>query len=385
MNWTPQQRLYAAVSGNIPDRVPTLPKIWIDLAARLTGTEPRSVIEDPALMMSTVIEACVDVDADAARLFFIPARKTQWDNGQLIEVDANGRRVGTIDLAGGWATHLDGAGDFDIENPHHVAFRTFRKHEAPRITDLDGARRIAVPGPSFWSEQFAAAIGAARQRAGGRIALIGDCDSATLAWYIEFRGMQRALADLIEHPKLVHAVMERGVEYAVGRGRFFIDQGLSILRLNDSVANMSVISPRHWREFVLPHMKTVCRELHAHSPDVRIYCHICGNVLPVVGDILEAGIDCIGPLDPLGGFTCAEIRAAVGDGVPLMGGVNTLSFVQSTPQELVEEARACIEAAGSTGPYVLGSGCALPAASKRENLLALSRAAKEFGAYASGR
>ena len=34
--------------------------------------------------------------------------------------------------------------------------------------------------------------------------------------------------------------------------------------------------------------------------DVKIYSHICGNVLPVIDDLVDAGIDCIGPLDPLG-------------------------------------------------------------------------------------
>jgi len=377
MNWTPQKRLYAALSGNMPDRVPTLPKIWVDLAARLTKTPPQSIIEDQALVMSTVVKAGMDVGADAARLFFLPARKTQWDGGHLIEVNDQGRRIGTIDLAGGWATHLESADDFDLENPYHIAFRAFRKHGAARILDVDGARRIAIPDRSFWHEQFAQPIEAARQQAGKQIALVGDCDSATLAWYIEFRGMQRAMMDLIEHPKLVHAVMERGVEYAVERGKFCIDQGLPILRLNDSVANMSVISPKLWRQFILPHMKQVCEELHAYNSNVKIYCHICGNILPVVNDILATGLDCIGPLDPLGGFTCGEIRALVGDGVPLMGGVNTLSFVQSGPEELLEEALACIDAAGRTGPYILGSGCVIPPACKRENLLALSQAAEQ--------
>ena len=30
-----------------------------------------------------------------------------------------------------------------------------------------------------------------------------------------------------------------------------------------------------------------------------IYCHICGNVLPVVELLVDAGLDCIAPLDRL--------------------------------------------------------------------------------------
>ena len=104
----------------------------------------------------------------------------------------------------------------------------------------------------------------------------------------------------------------KGVAIAIEKGKFNIDLGLRMLRLNDSVGNMSVISPNHWRTFVFPHMKDVCTELHRYRPNVKIYSHICGNILPIVEDLVEVGLDCIGPLDPLGGFTPGEIRQRVG-------------------------------------------------------------------------
>jgi uroporphyrinogen-III decarboxylase len=143
---------------------------------------------------------------------------------------------------------------------------------------------------------------------------------------------------------------------------------------------MSVISPQHFREFILPHMKTVCDELHHYEPDVRIYCHVCGNVMPIMDDLIATGLDCVGPLDPLGGFTCTQARQAVGDRIALMGGVNTLSFINSTPEQLIDEARICIEGAGQTG-YILGSGCVVPRTARKENLLALHEAAERFGGH----
>lgn len=59
----------------------------------------------------------------------------------------------------------------------------------------------------------------------------------------------------------------------------------------------------------------------------------------------------------------------------LMGGVDTLSFLQSTQEEIVREAEECIRAAGSRGAYILGSGCVVPRAAKIENILALARLA----------
>jgi uroporphyrinogen-III decarboxylase len=148
---------------------------------------------------------------------------------------------------------------------------------------------------------------------------------------------------------------------------------------------MSLISPEAWREFVFPHMKTVCDEIHGYDPGVRIYCHICGNVTPILEDLVETGLDCIAPLDPLGAMEPGAVREVVGDRVSLMGGVDTLAFIQARPEEIEAQARACIRGAGERGAYVLGSGCVVPRAAPAENLQALRRAADLHGRYEGGR
>jgi uroporphyrinogen-III decarboxylase len=148
---------------------------------------------------------------------------------------------------------------------------------------------------------------------------------------------------------------------------------------------MSVISPKHWRTFVFPHMKEVCTELHRYHPETKIYCHICGNILPIAEDLVETGLDCIGPLDPLGGSTPAEVRKRVGDAVSLMGGVDTLSFINNTSEEIIEEGRKCILQAGEKGGYILGSGCVVPRNAKRENVEALRIASERYGTYRNGK
>lgn len=157
--------------------------------------------------------------------------------------------------------------------------------------------------------------------------------------------------------------------------------GIKILRLNDSVGNMSVISPDHWRAYIFPHIRDVCSEIHRYDSGARIYCHICGNILPVAEELAMTGLDCIGPLDPLGGFKPEDIRKRVGDDVALLGGVDTLSFINKSPGEIVEESRQCIEQAGINGGYILSSGCVIPRSASLENVKALREAAEKYGVY----
>ncbi len=374
----PLQLLLDTFNGKATERRPVVPKIWFNLAAGLTGTAPCAIIEEPRQALLCVIDAALETGCDAARLFFIPERITRNVNGQVIEEDAEGRRIGAIDMSGGWATHLDRAEDFSIENPADVAFRAFRKHQEPRINSRADARRLAVPDRDFWSSAFRDRLKTAKNHAADRIALIGDCDTATLAWYIDFRGIEQALFDLIDNPPLVHSVMERGVEYAVERGKFCIDEGLCILRLNDSLANMSVISPNLWRQFIFPHMKAVCSELHRYNSEVKIYCHICGDIMPIMHDLVQTGLDGIGPLDPLGGFTVAQAREKAGQEITLIGGVNTLDFVRADAEEIARQARLCIKHGQvDSSRYILSSGCVVPPGAKKQNLLALRTASEE--------
>ena len=368
---TPNERLANAFAGLAVDRVAYVPKIWVDLAANLTDTQLRSVIEDPRLAMQVIVDAGILVGADAVRQFVFPVRKTEREGDQVFEVDEAGTRLGTIDMLGGLATHLFDASYFRLEDPYFIAHQPFWKADEPFIGDLDDAKRVAIPDKSFYDEAgYGDFLQQMIEHAGDRIALIGDCDSPTLSFYAGFRGVERSMMDIYDDPRLLHAVMEKGAARSIERGKFNIDMGLRILRLNDSMANMSLVSPKDWREFIYPHFKTVCDELHNYCPGVKIYCHICGNILPIIEPLMATGLDCIAPLDPLGGFSVAEVREAVGKSMVLMGGIDTLSFLHSSPEQIAEEARRCIEEGGAH--FILGSGCVVPRRASKEMLQAVA-------------
>jgi uroporphyrinogen-III decarboxylase len=377
---TPHERLYRAFSGQAVDHVPFVPKIWVDLGAALTNIALQEVIESPRLAMQVIIEAGLMVGADGVRQFIFPARKTEPEGEVLYEIDKSGRRLGPIDLAGGLATHLFDASDFRLNDPYFIAHQNFWRCREPFIKDLSDVKKMVVPQKSYYEET---GYGAYQRQmlayAGDRIALIGDCDAATLAFYAGFRGIEQALLDFYDNPHLIHAVMEKGAARSIERGKFNIDLGLRILRLNDSMGNMALISPQHWREFIFPHLKTVCDDLHRYCPKVKIYCHICGDVMPIIELLVETGLDCIAPLDPLGGFSVADARRAVGDNMVLMGGIDALSFIHSTEAQITAEARRCLKE-GTVGRrgFVLGSGCVVPRGAKKETLQIVSAVTKRF-------
>lgn len=369
--------LKEAMDGREVSRAPVLAKIWLDLAAKLTGRDWLSLFSEPELAAATVVEAARLCRSDGARVFLFARREIRREEDGCWQWK-EGRRLGRVDEKGGGATRLASPLDFDLEDPEMVIHYQGFKSESSILKTKEDVERLRIPTFQDFENLYGNIVERCRQAAGGEVSLIGDCNSGSLAFCVAMHGMAKTLMDLYDEPELLHAMMEKGIQLSIMQARFFLSQGIRILRYNDSVANMKVISPDCWREFVAPYLTRFCREVHDLCPDARVYCHICGDVLPVISDLVKTGLDCIAPLDPLGGRSILELRQAVGDSYMLMGGVNTLSFVQNTPQEIKEEAKRCIREGFCRGHYAVGSGCSMPRAATLEGIRAMAEASREL-------
>jgi uroporphyrinogen decarboxylase len=73
----------------------------------------------------------------------------------------------------------------------------------------------------------------------------------------------------------------------------------------------------------------------------------------------------------------AAVREAVGPGLALLGNVAPLdTLARGTPEQVFEEARACVEKAAPGGAFILSAGGGASPGMPAENLDALVRAAR---------
>ena len=99
---TPDDRLYRAIDGHVPDRVPVVPKIWVDLAARLTGTDLPEVIADPFTALRVIGQAGRMCRADAVRSSTFPVDAFSKATDEYGRWTATGTRSGRSTCRGGW-------------------------------------------------------------------------------------------------------------------------------------------------------------------------------------------------------------------------------------------------------------------------------------------
>jgi uroporphyrinogen decarboxylase len=358
---TGKERVLCALRRGLPDCVPVLPQIWLDHAARISGIAPLSIIEHPELGFRAMLITARHYGLDGFRTFLIyEPRRVVQEGSMIFEVDAKtGEKIGRIDLEGGWEV---------------------KPFAPPRyVQDRDDVARIPVPSAqSYWDDGRCEHLRQVVQEAGESHLVVGRPLGFTINWLLAQRGDQ-AMYDLYDQPGLVHALFAKGLQIAIEMTRAMRAAGVELFMLGDASASCDVISPQHFREFVLPYYKTYCTEVRRLG--ALTYVHVCGNQTPLAEMLADSGVDCIEPMDPSRGVDPADMKRRVGQRVALMGGVSTLTLLHGTSQEVEEEAKKCILKAGREGGYILAAGCMVPRDTPEDNIRALVNTAHEFGRY----
>jgi len=357
-----KERVLCAMRRGRPDCVPILPQIWLDHAARVSGIAPLNIIQQPHLGGRAMLQTARHYGLDGFRTWLIyEPRRVLCEGNQVFEIDAKtGEKVGTIDMDGGWVTQLFA--------PHNV-------------TSLQDVAAIPVPSAqSYWDSGQCVQMRQMVQEAGEDHAVAGRPLGFTMNYLIQMGGAAAGMFLLYDEPRLVHSLFARGLEIAIEQTQAMRRTGIEIFMLGDAAASCDVISPAHFKEFVFPYYKTYCDEVHRLGG--LVYVHICGHQTPLAEMLVETGVDCIEPMDPMGGVDPAQMKRLVGQRVALMGGVSTLTLLRGTAEQVEAEARECIRKAGQGGGYILAAGCMVPRDTPEDNIRAMVRAAHEFGVYA---
>jgi uroporphyrinogen decarboxylase len=247
------------------------------------------------------------------------------------------------------------------------------------IKDPADLTRLAPPDPcSEW--HFKTLEEAVNRYKNKRAIIFRVQDSFSIPRYL--RGVQNIMMDFILNPELVRQLVEIAIEYNSALARRAVQLGADAIFMSDDYADNRgpMMSPRHFREYLLPGLKSVIQAIHAAGvPAIK---HTDGNITPILEDILSTGVDCIDPLDPLGNMSIATLKQKYGTKVCIKGNVNIGGALSlGTPDEVRAETYACIQAGKPGGAYILSTSnsvmsCILPA-----NYLAMIETLRQYGSY----
>jgi uroporphyrinogen decarboxylase len=221
-------------------------------------------------------------------------------------------------------------------------------------------------------------------------ALLGDCGYKN-HWEPIFllMGFERALLALAAEPEVIVALMEKlsGLTAAVTK-RFLEITGpyLTAIRTSDDLATQTslLMSPATYRKLIKPYHQRYFSLIKQYT-DATIFFHSCGNVVSLLDDLIEAGVEALNPVQVAAFHDPAGVKAAYGDRLSFWGGIDTQWVLPNgTPEQVREEVKLRIRQFGSGGGFVAASVHNIQADVPPENILAMSQAVRDYGQYPTG-
>jgi uroporphyrinogen decarboxylase len=226
----------------------------------------------------------------------------------------------------------NGKGMFHIPNrTSHGSAGPFAESET--VSDLD-----AYDWPRLEYLDFEPTLEALRNA--------GDYYRASGLWtcfyhnVMDLFGMESYMINMKINPDLVRAVTDRVCEfYYEANERFFALAGDLVDGFflgNDFGTQLDLIcGPEEFREFILPWFQRFIDQGHRFG--YQTILHSCGSIHRVIERLIEAGVDCLHPLQAKAKNMDAEILARDFKGrIAFMGGVDTQDLLVNASPEAVK-------------------------------------------------
>ena len=360
--WSSRDRMLAALSGKVPDRVPCSFMIFGALRKR-TRNQEEFVQRALDLGLDAFVEIPPrrnDLDRrayDAYDLYGLPVRfpleVTVTDRREDLPGVAHPRVHRRYDTpAGPLTTTVDTSADWlhgdrvPLFDDYIVPRGVKRLVEGP--ADLPALKRLLGPLPAADLRAFREEAAIAKKFAADRgLLTVGEWGVLfdAVCWLC---GMEEIALRAVEEPEFVEEVFTIVWEWNRARMEIVLEAGVDLWVRRGWYENVDFLSPATYRRFVLPRLK---REAQiAHQAGTKLGVITSMSYTPILDDYLAAGLDVLIGLDPVQDPRAdfALTKKKLGGRVGLWGGVNGCVTIETGTE--VEVHRAVAHAMDTLAP-----------------------------------
>lgn len=171
----------------------------------------------------------------------------------------------------------------------------------------------------------------------------------------DLRGYENHLVDYYINEEFNEALLNRIMECQLHLVRGMASSGADVIWLSSDVASQDnvFLGPDVYHRTVAWRMRELYTAAREVNPDILCAYHCCGNVLPIMDDILDFGIHILNPLQPES-LDFPSFKQAYGDQLVLWGGISVQHVLpHGTPEEVRQAVRDAVNVLGEGGGYVV--------------------------------
>ncbi len=167
-------------------------------------------------------------------------------------------------------------------------------------------------------------------------------------------GMQEALLLALDNPEMMAQLIQIIAEWNYKRMEIVLDEGVDLIIRRAWYESTELWSPALYRKFIAP---ILGKEVQlAHQAQTKLGYIMTSGVMPILDDIVQAGVDVLIGVDPLQGkgTDLGILKQKTSGKICLWGGVNGGLTIEGGSQQDVKEAvEQAITILGPGGGYIL--------------------------------
>ncbi len=203
------------------------------------------------------------------------------------------------------------------------------------------------------------------------------------------RGLEQFMMDTVLNQSLLEYMMDKILEILLEMTLHLlkeVEPYIDVVVMGDDLSHQGGLtySADMYRKLFKPRHKAIIRFLKEHAGEAKILYHCCGAAEPLLGDLIEIGVEAYNPVQvsAKGMEDTKKLKSLYGRDLTFWGGIDTQRVLPfGTPEEVRAEVRRRTEDLAPGGAFVLAAVHNLRPEVKPENICALFAAALEYGKY----
>jgi uroporphyrinogen decarboxylase len=194
------------------------------------------------------------------------------------------------------------------------------------------------------------------------------------AWSL--RGMEELFVDFYEEEDFVHELFSRITDYNAAIINEALQYQVDGFYFGDDYGQQAgmLMGPVFWGKFIKPCLERTFAPIKAKG--LPIILHSCGNILDILDDLVEIGLDCYQTVQPEI-YNLRELKKRYGGRLAFYGAISTQQFLPfAKPEEVKARVKETISILSENGGYICAPTHQVPADVPPENIMAMIEALK---------